>query len=228
MRKQMQKPAPVIHYLQKVKLVKKPSKKGLSTASAAARKRRPRKLIKYLTVPEKDRFFRVIDSVRDRAIFRLLFHHGLRASEIGKLEMSDFRQGTQMHLDRLLIHRLKGSISGETAMIPEAAKCLRAWVRTRGYLEGPLFPSREGGRITRCRIWQLMKKYGELAGLPPEKRFPHCLKHTCATQLLSQQKESIIDVQKHLGHAAIASTMVYAQLTSEANEARAKRLRDWK
>ena len=220
MRKQTPKPASVIHYIQNVKLVKKASKKG--------QKRRPRKLVKYLTVPEKDRFFRAIDSVRDRAIFRLLFHHGLRASEIGKLEMSDFRQGALMHLDRLLIHRLKGSISGETAMIPEAAKSLRAWTRERGYLEGPLFPSREGGRITRCRIWQLMQKYGEFAGLPPEKRFPHCLKHTCATHLISQQKESIMDVQKHLGHAAIASTMVYANLTSEANEARAKRLRDWK
>ena len=49
-----------------------------------------------------------------------------------------------------------------------------------------------------------------------------------ATLLLSEQHESIVDVQKHLGHADIRSTMVYAQLTDEANRERAERLRDWR
>lgn len=181
-----------------------------------------------MTVAEKDRFFRAVESVRDRAIFRLLYHHGLRASEIGKLEMSDFRQGSALHLDRILIHRLKGSISGECAMIPAAAQALRMWIRKRGYTEGPLFPSRQRGRITRCRIYQLMRRYCSIAGIPKEKSHPHCLKHTCCTHMLSDRKESIVDVQRHVGHANIANTMIYANLTGEANEARAKRLRDWR
>ena len=166
MRKTRSKTARVLVYSQKLKLAKKPSKK--------AKKRRPQKLIKYLTVPEKDRFFKAIDSVRDKAIFRLLYCHAMRAGEIGKLDMSDFRAGSMLHLDRIYIHRLKGSISGETAIIPVAAQALRAWVKQRGYTEGPLFPSRQGGRITACRIWQLMKKYGAIAGLPVEKRKPAC------------------------------------------------------
>src|SRR5689334_11309152 len=32
-------------------------------------------------------FFRVIDSIRDQAIFRLMYHAGLRASEIGLLAL---------------------------------------------------------------------------------------------------------------------------------------------
>jgi integrase/recombinase XerD len=194
----------------------------------ATRKRAAPKQIPYLTIPEKDRFFKAISSTRDRAIFRLLYHHGLRAGEIGKLEMSDFRQGSALNMDRLYIRRLKGSISGEAAMVPIAAQAVRAWIRKRGIGEGPLFPSRERGRITRQRIWQLMRGYCAAAKIPREKAHPHVLKHTCCTHLLSNQRESIVDVQTHVGHVEIKNTMVYAKLTGEANEARAKRLREWK
>jgi integrase len=220
MGKKRAKIAPVIPYIYKVKLGEKPNKKG--------RKRRLRKLVAYLTVPEKDRFFKAIESVRDRAIFRLLYHHGLRASEIGALDLSHFRQGTKLELDRIYIKRLKGSISGECAMIPSAALAMRAWVRKRGYREGPLFPSRQKGRITRCRIYQLMRKYCEAAGIPKEKAHPHTMKHSCCTHLLSDQRESIVDVQKHVGHASIQNTLIYAAMTDEATEARAKRLREWR
>jgi integrase len=73
-----------------------------------------------------------------------------------------------------------------------------------------------------------MKHYCKLAGIPDEKAHFHSLKHTCGTLLLSEQHESIVDVQKHLGHADIRNTMIYAQLTDEANLARAERLRDWR
>jgi len=193
-----------------------------------ARKRAEKKMVPYMTMPEKDRFFEAIYNVRDKAIFRLLYHHGLRASEIGKLDMADFRQGSALHLDRIFIHRLKGSISGEVPMVEIAAQALRKWVRKRGHTDGPLFPSRQRGRITRARIWQLMRRYCAIAGIPKEKAHPHCLKHTCCTHLISDKRESIIDVQKHVGHASIKNTMIYAELMDEANEARAKRLRDWK
>lgn len=181
-----------------------------------------------MTVPELERFFKAIDSIRDRAIFRVMYHHGLRAGEIGKLDMSDFRAGSSLNLDRLHVHRLKGSISGESGMVPIAAQAVRAWVRKRGHTEGPLFPSRNRSRITRWRIWQLMQRYCEAAGIPPEKRHPHVMKHTCCTHLVSDRRESIMDVQKHVGHASINSTLIYAELTQEANDARIKRLRDWK
>ena len=113
-------------------------------------------------------------------------------------------------------------------MVPIAAQALRAWVRKRGHAEGPLFPSRQRGPIRRRRIHQLMKKYCKIAGIPPEKSHPHCLKHSCCTHLISDKRESIMDVQRHVGHANIQSTMIYAELTGEANESRIKRLREWR
>jgi integrase/recombinase XerD len=224
MRKTASKTAPVAGYVKKRQLVKNAPKK----ATLTVKKRRSRKLIPYLTVPEQQRLFKAIESVRDRAMFRVLYHHGLRGGEIGKLQMSDYRAGSRLDLDRLYIHRLKGSISGECTMITAAALALRAWIRQRGYRPGPLFPSRQGTPITRRRLGQLMEKYCLAAGIPREKSHPHVLKHSCATHLVSDKKESIMDVQKHLGHADIKSTMIYADLTGEANEARAKRLRDWR
>jgi integrase len=152
----------------------------------------------------------------------------LRAGEIAKLDLAHFREGKDLNLDRIYIHRLKGSISGECAVVPAAAQALRMWIRKRGFTQGPLFPSREKGRITRCRIWQLMRKYCAIAGIPQEKAHPHTWKHTCCTHLISYEGESIVDVQKHVGHVNIANTMIYANLTGEANEARAKRLREWR
>ena len=72
-----------------------------------------------------------------------------------------------------------------------------------------------------------MKRYCLLAGIPPEKVNPHALKHTCCTLLLSDRHESIVDVQAHVGHADIRNTMIYAKLTSQANQERTRRLRDW-
>ena len=74
----------------------------------------------------------------------------------------------------------------------------------------------------------LTKYYCKLAGIPEEKAHFHALKHTCGTIMLSVLKESIVDVQHHLGHADIRSTMVYAKLTEQANEDRALRLKKWK
>jgi|SRR5215472_165135 len=220
MAKTVKKRALKSHYSQKDSFPKKPNKTG--------GKRKAPKTISYLTIPEKDRLFAAIRDVRNRAIFRLLYHHGLRAGEIGRLDMSDFRQGSSTEMDRIYIHRLKGSVSGECAMVPAAAQALRAWIRKRGVVDGPIFLTQKRARIGRRWIYNLMRRYCAIAKIPPEKAHPHILKHSCCTHLLSEKRESIVDVQVHVGHVQIANTMKYAKLTGEANEARAKRLREWK
>src|SRR3989441_3287624 len=71
--------------------------------------KRKRKEIKFLTEDELARLFSVIHSVRDRAIFQLAYRAGLRASEIGMLQLRDY----DPKADRIFIHRLKGSNSGQ-------------------------------------------------------------------------------------------------------------------
>lgn len=201
----------------------------LPALAKRAKKRRAHKLPVSLTVPEKDRLFKVIKAPRDRALFGLLFYHGLRASEPGQLVYSDYRPGSSINLDRLKITRLKGSVSCECALVPAAAQMLRTWVRKRGHLEGPLFPSRQRGPISRFRVFQLMRRYCAAAGIPREKWHPHTLKHSTAIHLLADQREGLVDVQRHLGHRDIKSTMRYLEtLDNEFNEARIRRLATWR
>ena len=189
-------------------------------------KRRPRKkdTIKYLSEEQVDRFFKMVHSPRDFAMFRVIYHRGLRASEVGLIQLADWNRDR----DRLRFARLKGSNGGEYHLTSREVRALRAWLKVRGADPGPLFPSRQshGRGITSRMIELLMKRYGTQAGLPLDLCHPHSLKHSCATHLLNRG-ESIEDVQDHLGHANIQSTLVYAKYSPKRREIKDQRLRDW-
>src|SRR4051812_7143317 len=82
--------------------------------------------IQYFTQSELKRFFSVITSQRDRALFLLAYRHGLRASEMGLLRVSDI----DFARHRLRIHRLKNSISGTHTLQPDEVKFLKAHLRS--------------------------------------------------------------------------------------------------
>ncbi len=85
---------------------------------------------------------------------------------------------------KISIHRLKGSISGVYPMQPDVMKAIRSYLRTRADESPYLFVSNRGVPISRFMLHHLMQTYGAVAGLPPEKRKFHCLKHSIATHLL--------------------------------------------
>jgi integrase len=84
---------------------------------------RPSKLetIKFLTLNEINRLFSVIQDKRDKAIFLLGYWHGLRASEIGLLNVQDL----DFQKQRIMVHRLKGSLSGVHLMQPDEARLFK-------------------------------------------------------------------------------------------------------
>ena len=76
--------------------------------------------IKFLTFDETKRLFENITSKRDKAIFLLAYRHGLRASEIGLLRHSDLDLKTL----RIMLHRKKGSLSGEHPLQADEVRVL--------------------------------------------------------------------------------------------------------
>jgi integrase len=186
--------------------------------------RKPKKEIAYLTEQEIEAFFRVIRDPRDKALFRVMYHHGLRASEPGKLMLSDYRPGPGR--PRLRVVRLKGNVTGvEHALVDVELNAMRAWLRVRGSSPGPLFRSRNHGPINRRMIWVLMKRYSILAGIPLEKAHPHALKHSCVTHVAKLLNGNLIEIQDHVGHADPRSTMRYLRATQR--EERADILAGW-
>jgi integrase len=136
--------------------------------------------IKFLTLEETTRLLNGIASHRrDKAIFLLAYRHGLRASEVGLLRVEDLDFKTL----RIMIHRLKGSHSGEHPLQADEAKAIKAYLRERRSNSPILFTSNRGDPIARRTLDWLMKKHGAAADLPLPKQHFHCLKHSIATHL---------------------------------------------
>lgn len=202
-----------------------PDPRILSVAGKPAKrkKRRPSQQIKYLTADELARLFAVIVSVRDRAIFRLGYHRGLRAGEVGLLQVSSYRKSSE----KLYVKRLKGSNSGEFGLTTIESKCLRAWLRVRGEAPGAIFLSRKRSPISQQMLDVLMKRYCAMADIPRDKACFKALRHSCGTQMLTRGRD-IREVQDHLGHASISNTVIYAQITNLHRDRVAEEQRDWR
>lgn len=176
--------------------------------------------IKFLTSDELKQLMSVIDNKRDKALFLIAYRHGLRASEVGMLQVTDldFKQ------NKIMIHRLKGSHSGTQPLQPDEIKTLKAYLKARLNQASPiLFLSRNNTPVHRRTLDDLMKKYGQLANLPPDKQHFHVLKHSIATHLLEVSGD-LRFVQDWLGHSNIQNTIIYSYLTSTTRDQKARTL----
>jgi site-specific recombinase XerD len=136
---------------------------------------------------------------------------------IGLLRVSDL----DLKRLRVMLHRLKGSLSGEHPLQPDEARALKAWLKSRAIDSPILFPSRRGLPISRQMLDVLMKSYGEGAAILKDKQHFHVLKHSIATHLLDAGAE-LRFVQDWLGHSNIRNTVIYTALVSASREARAR------
>ena len=153
--------------------------------------------------------------LRDRAILELLYASGLRVSELvnAKLEFLDFDQ-------RMIRVTGKG---GKTRLVPVGTKACDA---IRAYLDrarpdcvtkrtgSEIFLSTRGGRkLTTVRVWQIVKETAKRAGLELNV-YPHLLRHSFATHLLSNGADLRI-IQEMLGHADISTTLIYTHVDQQ-------------
>jgi type 1 fimbriae regulatory protein FimB len=127
--------------------------------------------------------------------------------------------------ERIFIHRLKGSNSGEHHLCREESRALRAWLKIRGSVPGAIFLSNRRSPIRRSMLDVLMKRYDSFAGIPAKLCHFHILKHTCATHLMSKGFH-VDQVQDWIGHANIQNTMIYAHTTNVRRDEMAEQLRD--
>lgn len=156
-------------------------------------------------------------------MFRLMYHAGLRASEVKLLTMRDYSRDTE----RLMVTRLKGSNSGYHHLNRECARLLHAWLKIRGNKPGPIFMSRINTPMSRWGLRWLMEKYAKAAGWPAKLCHCHAFKHACCTHLLNRGF-NVEQVQDWVGHANIQNTLIYAKITNARRAEMARQLADWK
>jgi len=152
---------------------------------------------------------------RDATILELLYATGLRVGELVSLNVND------VDMQESYIRCWgKGSKERIVYLYPKALRELKSYleqarVNQVGNRKGEnaLFVNHRGERLTRQWIWNILKNYGEKAGIR-QRITPHTLRHSFATHLL-QNGASLRHVQELLGHSSISTTQVYTHLTGD-------------
>ena len=148
-------------------------------------------------------------TLRDKAMFELLYSSGLRLAELVGLnpDALDFSDASV---------RVTGK-GNKTRIIPlgsHAISALQQWLNARVTLakenEPALFINRNGGRISARSVQLRMKEWGIKQGLSSNVH-PHLLRHSFASHVL-QSSGDLRAVQEMLGHASISTTQVYTHL----------------
>ncbi len=155
-------------------------------------------------------------SARDWAMLLLAYRHGLRATEVCNLKLTDI----DLKGGSIAVHRLKGSLFTVQPLyqhrgqpLLDEVKAVREWLRVRR-ADGTdsVFTSQKGGRLDRSQIFRIYRACADTAGLPLEKRHPHVLKHSLASHLIAGNVNLAL-VRQALGHRSISSTMRYIGTT---------------
>ena len=164
---------------------------------------------RYLSEAEVQRILDIASphSLRNYCMIYLAFIHGLRVSELISLQLTDY----DPLASTLSIRRLKGGLSTIHPLSTEGSRIIRQWLQERSDsspAENPwFFPSYNNTHITRQRFWQIIRAYGDMAGLTV-RAHPHMLRHACGFALAERGNDTRL-IQDYLGHKNIRHTVRY-------------------
>lgn len=97
------------------------------------------------------------------------------------------------------------------------------YIKKSGIKTGSVFISKNGNPLNRKNIWRDMKALCEKANVPPQKVFPHNLRHLFARTFYSIEKD-VVRLADLLGHSSINTTRIYTIETGNQNICRLNRV----
>ena len=145
-------------------------------------------------------------TLRDHAIFELMYSSGLRLSETTSLDVSDLDVGQSL---------IKVSGKGKRErLLPvgrQAMTALTRWLAVRGAsVDEALFISGQGTRLSGRQLARRLERWRLQAGVEQHVH-PHMLRHSFASHILESSAD-LRAVQEMLGHADLATTQIYTSL----------------
>lgn len=194
-------------------------REGVIATNAARLVRTPKAPKRVPVVPTAEQTNRLVDAVgadtlerphpeRDLLIFELLYGCGLRISELAGLNLDDFDR-----TERWIRVRGKGR---KERQVPYGAKAQTALDK---YLQGraanaderALLVNHRGSRLSDRGARGIVKLYARLIS-GDASLHPHSLRHAYATHLLADGAD-LRSIQELLGHARLATTQKYTQVS---------------
>ncbi|MGB7865116.1 MAG: tyrosine-type recombinase/integrase, partial [Candidatus Sulfotelmatobacter sp.] len=154
---------------------------------------------------------------RDCAMLEVFYAGALRVTEIVNAKLEDLK----LEAGYMLV-RGKGDKERVVPLGRSAQEALSEYLKlgrpdlTAGKRSGAvsisnsplLFIARGGRKLTRQRIWQMVRAASAGSGRAAS---PHMLRHSCATHMVENGAD-LRTVQTILGHADISTTQVYTHL----------------
>ena len=147
-------------------------------------------------------------TLRDKALFELLYSTGYRVSEVVNLNKTDVNFETKE-----VVLFGKGNKHRTSYINARAELALKNYLNSRNDDNEALFVSdrKPHKRLSKFGIEKRIGQLGELAGIQ-RRVFPHLIRHTTATDGLNRGM-GVEEVQAILGHENIATTMIYAKVS---------------
>ena len=174
------------------------------------------KLPQTLNVSEVERLLASVAAqglgLRDLAMLELLYGTGLRVSELVLLDVGscNFDAGFVRCIGKGNKERIVPLGRTASAALGRYLKDERPRLTAKRPEVVSLFVNRRGKRLTRQRVWQLLRRYAR-AGRIEKAIGPHTLRHSFATHLLERGAD-LRTVQELLGHASISTTQRYTHV----------------
>ncbi len=119
--------------------------------------------------------------------------------------------------ESLLQNEIAVTCKGKTRVIflPQKLSLkLATYCREREIKRGSIFTAAGGAPIDRTTVWRNMQKVAEQAGVPPDKVFPHNLRHLFARTFYAKTKD-LNRLADMLGHSSIETTRKYTITTGK-------------
>ncbi|MEO8051881.1 MAG: tyrosine-type recombinase/integrase [Acidobacteriota bacterium] len=145
---------------------------------------------------------------RDVALFELLYGCGLRVSELVGLNFDDFDLR-----ERWIRVRGKGRKERQVPYGEKASAALKNYLGQRSARAGEraLLLNHRGGRLSDRGAREIVKFYARMIS-GDASLHPHSLRHAYATHLLADGAD-LRAIQELLGHARLATTQKYTQVS---------------
>ncbi len=162
---------------------------------------------KELTHREYDKLIRAANingQEKLSLIIQTICSTGIRISELQYISVESLKEGKT-----LVTNKGKSRV----VFIPtQLQRVLKKYVINSNISSGPIFATRSGKPIDRSNIWTSMKKLCNIAGVNPQKVYPHNLRHLFARTYYNQYHD-LSRLSDLLGHTSISTTKIYTMET---------------
>ena len=157
------------------------------------------------------RLLAAIDHVRDRAMILVLLRTGMRIGELLNTLVTE----VNIKERRIDIYEAEKTRVGRVVYLADdATTALEAWFKERDHRKEYLLYAQGRQTISYVAARMRFVKCLDKAGLSHKHYSLHCLRHTCASELLNAGMP-LECVQQILGHSSIEMTRRYARLTDK-------------